>query len=181
MKRGINPVLVFTLGVIILLWLMWNHFQLPVFLWGQTGMVTGRVVDTLPVRAKRGVFQDVTYAYEVSGKHYIMEKRIGKSFPYQFVGNRVQIEYQISQPSRHKVKGFFSDYSKLNSTLESYRDSLGNVVTLKNGIVSLYPSSLSSKEDPSYGFGEWSKDTLRIKLINGEAKKLSIARAALRE
>ncbi len=110
-----------------------------------------------------------------------MEKRIGKSFPYQFVGNRVQIEYQISQPSRHKVKGFFSDYSKLTSTLESYRDSLGNTVTLKNGIVSLYPSSLSSKEDPSYGFGEWSEDTLRIKLINGETKKLNIARAALRE
>jgi hypothetical protein len=181
MWRSINPFAVFAIGVIVLFALIWNHYQLPTILWGKKATADGIVLDTYPIRVKHGFLQDITYGYQVSGQYHIAKRRIGKSFPYQFAGNRVRVEYQLDQPNRHNLIGFFSDYSRRTSTRESYKDSVGTLITLRNGIVSFRHTSTGSLDSVWYGFGEWANDTLQVHLLNEKERLVAIPRNTLRK
>jgi hypothetical protein len=91
-------------------YLMWNHFELPTILWGETGTVKGTVekIDLIPGYKGSGVYQKTYYFYIVNDSNYkdnfIADKRHG----IQKIGDKLSIEYSKNNPSKNKVVGFYN-------------------------------------------------------------------------
>ncbi len=101
-------------GLIILIiftYLGFNNFELPVVFSGKTEKVIGKIykIDITPGIRGIGFMQVVHYAYFYKNEYYFGNKKAGKSFGAQKIGNRVSLEVSANNPEKKDVIGFFKD------------------------------------------------------------------------
>jgi hypothetical protein len=160
MKNYLAPIfgLIF---ISVFCYLAWNNFELPSLLFGDTTKTKGKIIDIHIGHGVKGIgyIQNVKYAYSKDGKYYVDSKKVGKSYSWQNIGNRVLVEYDNSNPEKNNVEGFYDDYNSKNE--ESYLSSK------KNGYFQI------SIINNIFFFNEFADYGVMLKEIIGESYKVN--------
>ena len=90
-----------------------RYFELPTFfLLDSTAKTKGNVIDTDWIYGVKGSrLQLVTYEYVVNDNVYHDQFKAGQREGLQKVGDKVLVEYAVSQPEKNEIVGYFRNKS----------------------------------------------------------------------
>ncbi len=93
-----------------------NHFVIPkVFLFQETKEVKGKVTKVKNITGTRGYQLELaTYQYVIDDSVYVDSIKAGQREGHQEIGDRLLIEYSLSNPAKNKVIGYYRDSENRN-------------------------------------------------------------------
>jgi hypothetical protein len=93
-----------------------NHFVVPkTFLFQETKEVKGKVTNVKNIIGIRGYqYELATYQYVIFDSVYVDSLKAGQREGHQEIGDRLLIEYAVSNPAKNRVIGYYRDSEKRN-------------------------------------------------------------------
>ncbi len=91
-------------------YLMWNNFELPKLMSGETAFTKGKIIDYGRGEEEQKYMPIITYAYKVDDSIYVHKKRKQVYFKEEEsrIGCRLKIEYEVSNPAEHSIEGRYA-------------------------------------------------------------------------
>ncbi len=115
----------------------WNGFELPKFIFGKTDITTGKIVNTYHKWGVRwgGSYQRLKFVYSVNDSVYFNFTTVGEKYGRQNIGNRVKIKYSLQNPKKCKVDAFYNDYQNSDEEKFHTNENIGlSEISLTNGL-----------------------------------------------
>ncbi len=93
-----------------------NHFIIPkVFLFQETKEVKGKVTKVKNITRIRGYQLELaTYQYIIDDSVYVDSLKAGQREGHQEIGDKLLIEYALSNPAKNRVIGYYRDSENRN-------------------------------------------------------------------
>jgi hypothetical protein len=135
--------------LIVLFYLSYNNFELPVIFWGETVEVKGKIYD---IKFIPSGYQKIYFWYEYQDSLYTGDRQIGKSFGAQAFGNGVMLTIDKSNPAKHKAHGSYKFFRNNRNVKTLHIKATVEKLRLINGI-----AQLINEQDKAIGFGEYTE------------------------
>lgn len=90
-------------------YLGYNNFELPIYFpFSKTDKTVGTVVKTKRIYGVKGHhYQRVYYEYNVNDSVYSDFMKVGKRKGPREIGDKMAVEYSVSNPHRNRVAAFY--------------------------------------------------------------------------
>lgn len=123
--RYINPWLFYFVFAFVAGFLLYYNFQIPKIIFGKKGLTEGQIVQIYLGHGHRGngYVQRIKYTYCVENKFYLKTFTVDKKHGWQYIGNKVRIEYKHSNPEKLNILGFKMIYdSNMENSFNSPKE-----------------------------------------------------------
>lgn len=136
--------------LVVLFYLSYNNFEIPIIFWGDTDEVKGKIYDIKFVGGQGGSYQRIYFWYQYQDSLYTGNRQIGRTFGAQALGNGVMITVDKNNPAKHKAHGSYKYFRNSRDVKTLHIKATAEKIKLINGI-----AQLINAQDKAIGFGEY--------------------------